>query len=181
MLGVDPRAFRIIWTIFLFALLLGTVYAIRNTLLLFAVSIFFAYMLAPLVDLVEHITQKHRGTALAIVYVVLVAALVALSITLGSRIVDQASSLFSKLPDLVEHDRLQSIPLPSWSGGRRDPAPARHGRLERAGAAAAANRHRPANRGGNSAAKYCSAASAVRRTYFVWHQRHCSHRPGAGI
>ena len=114
MLGVDPRAFRIIWTIFLFALLLGTVYAIRNTLLLFAVSIFFAYMLAPLVDLVEHITQKHRGTALAIVYVVLVAALVALSITLGSRIVDQASSLFSKLPDLVEHDRLQSIPLPSW-------------------------------------------------------------------
>src|SRR5690242_6579320 len=98
MLGVDPRAFRIIWTIFLFALLLGTVYAIRDTLLLFAISIFFAYMLAPLVELVERMTLKHRGVALAIVYVVLVAALVALGVTLGSRIVDQASSFFSKLP-----------------------------------------------------------------------------------
>jgi predicted PurR-regulated permease PerM len=71
-------------------------------------------MLAPLVELVERMTLKHRGVALAIVYVVLVAALVALGVTLGSRIVDQASSLFSKLPDLVEHDRLQSIPLPNW-------------------------------------------------------------------
>lgn len=114
MLGVDPRAFRIIWTIFLFALLLGTVYAIRDTLLLFAISIFFAYMLAPLVDLAERMALKHRGMALAIVYVVLVGALAALGVTLGSRIVDQASSLFSKLPDMVEHDRLQSIPLPDW-------------------------------------------------------------------
>lgn len=114
MLGVDPRAFRITWTIFLFALLLGTLYAIRDTLLLFAVSIFFAYMLAPLVELAERMTLKHRGIALAIVFVVLVGALVALGITLGSRIIDQASSLFSKLPDLIGHDRLQSLPLPYW-------------------------------------------------------------------
>ena len=82
MLGVDPRAFRITWTIFLFALLLGTLYAIRDTLLLFAVSIFFAYMLAPLVELAERMTLKHRGIALAIVFVVLVGALVALGLVI---------------------------------------------------------------------------------------------------
>ena len=95
---------------------------------------------------------KHRGIALAIVFVVLVGALVALGITLGSRIIDQASSLFSKLPDLIGHERLQSIPLPYWLEPLRE-------RIVAALQAEAAN----------PAAQYRSAAAAGRRAHSFWH------------
>jgi predicted PurR-regulated permease PerM len=114
MLGVDGRAFRVVWTIFLFALLVATIYSIRETLILLAVSVFVAYMLEPMVNLVERVTLKRRGLALAIVYVALVAALVTIGVNLGSQIVDEANSLFSHLPKLLEKSTLQSVPLPSW-------------------------------------------------------------------
>ena len=52
MLGIDERALRIVWTVFLFGLLLALIYFLRDTLVIFAVSIFFAYMLSPIVGLV---------------------------------------------------------------------------------------------------------------------------------
>jgi predicted PurR-regulated permease PerM len=114
MLGADARTFRVVWTIFLFALLMATLYAIRQTLILLAVAIFVAYMLAPLVDLVERVMPKRRGVALAIVYVALVGVLVTAGVTLGSQIVDEASSFFGHLPGLVKGGKLFSFPLPSW-------------------------------------------------------------------
>lgn len=114
MLGVDARTFRIVWTIFLFGLLIATIYAVRETLLVLAVAIFFAYMLAPLVNLVERFTPKRRGIALAIVYVLLVGGLVTAGVTLGSQIADEASSFASHLPGLVKQSTLQTFPLPEW-------------------------------------------------------------------
>ena len=114
MLGVDARTFRVVWTIFLFGLLIATVYAVREILVLLAVAIFFAYMLAPLVNLVERFTPKRRGIALAIVYVVLVGGLVTAGVTLGSQIADQATSFAGHLPGLVRHSSLQTFPLPEW-------------------------------------------------------------------
>ena len=100
MLGVDPRTFKMVWTIFLFGLLIATVYAVRETLILLAVAIFFAYMLAPLVNLVERFTPRRRGIALAIVYVLLVGGLVTGGVTLGSQIADEATSLQAISPGL---------------------------------------------------------------------------------
>lgn len=114
MLGVDARTFKVIWTIFLFGLLVATVYAIREILVLLAVAIFFAYMLAPLVNLVERVTPKRRGIALGIVYVLLVGGLVTAGITLGSQIAEEASSFAGHLPGLVRHSSLQTFPLPEW-------------------------------------------------------------------
>jgi predicted PurR-regulated permease PerM len=114
MLGVDARTFKVIWTIFLFGLLIATVYAIRQILVLLAVAIFFAYMLAPLVNLVERVTPKRRGIALAIVYVLLVGGLVTGGITLGSQIAEEASSFAGHLPALVRNSSLQTFPLPEW-------------------------------------------------------------------
>jgi predicted PurR-regulated permease PerM len=114
MLGVDTRTFKVVWTIFLFGLLIATLYAVRQTLVLLAVAIFFAYMLAPLVDLVERFTTKRRGIALAIVYVLLVGGLVGGGITIGSQIVDQASSFIGHLPGLVQRSTVQTFPLPDW-------------------------------------------------------------------
>jgi predicted PurR-regulated permease PerM len=114
MLGVDPRTFKVVWTIFLFGLLIATVYAVRETLILLAVAIFFAYMLAPLVNLVERITPRRRGIALAIVYVLLVGGLVTAGVTLGSQIADEATSFAGHLPGLVKQSTLQTFPLPDW-------------------------------------------------------------------
>ena len=76
MLGIDKRAFRVAWTVFAFALLLLITYSIRDTLMVFATAIFLAYMLAPIVFLVERFVQKRRALALGLVYILLVGALV---------------------------------------------------------------------------------------------------------
>src|SRR5438270_253043 len=77
MLEVDGRALRVVWTVFLFGLLLALVYFIRDTILLFAGAIFFAYMLSPLVALVERFIPRRRNLALALVYILLIGILTA--------------------------------------------------------------------------------------------------------
>ncbi|MBV9266466.1 MAG: AI-2E family transporter [Acidobacteriaceae bacterium] len=114
MLGIDERALRIVWTIFLFALLLGTIYLIRDTLLLFALAIFFAYMLSPVVGLVERLLPKRRTSALAVVYVVLIGLLVFIGFQIIPKIVEQATNLATRLPALLSGNKLASMPLPSW-------------------------------------------------------------------
>jgi predicted PurR-regulated permease PerM len=117
MLGIDPKAARAAWTVFLVALMVATAYAIRETLAVFVVALLFAYLLIPLVGFVERITPRQVSPriALAIVYLALVGAIVALALTLGSRLVDEANTLAMQLPALVKNpDWMQRIPLPSW-------------------------------------------------------------------
>ena len=117
MLGIDPRAARAAWTVLLLALVVAAAYAIRSTLAVFMVAVFFAYLLMPLVDAVQHYTPKRvSGTlALAIVYLLLVGFIVALAFTLGSRIADEANSLAVRLPDLLKNrEWIDKIPLPYW-------------------------------------------------------------------
>ena len=45
MLGIDPKAARVAWTVFLVALLLATAYAVRETLAVFVIALLFAYLL----------------------------------------------------------------------------------------------------------------------------------------
>ena len=117
MLGIDPRAARITWTVFLVALLIATAYAIRATIVVLAVSLFFAYLLMPIVGFVERHTPRRisPGIALALVYLALLAALVGISFTIGTRIADEASMLAARLPDLLQNRQwIDTIPLPAW-------------------------------------------------------------------
>jgi predicted PurR-regulated permease PerM len=117
LLGIDIRAARIAWTVFLLALLLATAYAVRETLAVFVIALLFAYLLAPLVGFVERITPRQVSPriALAIVYLALVGAIVTLALTLGSRLADEANSLAMRLPALVRNPEwMQKVPLPSW-------------------------------------------------------------------
>src|SRR5438132_696163 len=76
MIGLDKRALRAAWTVFLFALLLTVVWRIRATLVVFAAAIFFAYMLSPLVGLIERFIHRRRGLALTIVYCLFIGLMV---------------------------------------------------------------------------------------------------------
>ncbi len=117
MLGLDPRAARAAWTVLLLALVVAAAYAIRTTLAIFMIAVLFAYLLIPLVDAVDHYTPRRvSGTlALAIVYLMLVGFIVALALTVGSRIADEANSLAIRLPDLLKNrEWIDKIPFPYW-------------------------------------------------------------------
>jgi predicted PurR-regulated permease PerM len=122
MLGIDQRVLRAVWTIFLFALALLMIYAIRRTLVLFLLAIFLATLLAPVVDRVHWLIPPSgsRGPAIAIVYIALIGTLAGLAIPLGSKIADEAVVLASKLPGAIQGDPLAHVPVPAWLEGKRD-------------------------------------------------------------
>lgn len=117
MLGIDPRAARAAWTVFLLALLIGAAYAIREILAVFVIALLFGYLLMPLVGLVERITPRQVSPrfALAIVYLALIGTIVALVLTIGSNLAEEANALANQLPDLLKNPNwLDRIPLPAW-------------------------------------------------------------------
>src|ERR1041384_8005511 len=103
MLGFDRRAARYTWTVALVALLLILVYLIRQTLFVFILAVLFAYLLAPLVDLLDRLlpTSRTRTPALALAYVLVVAVIVVVVIQIGSRVVEEANTLVKAVPDLL--------------------------------------------------------------------------------
>lgn len=114
MLGIDERAFRIVWTVFLFTLILTIVYFIRNTLILFAASIFFAYALWPMVSLIERFIPRRRTVALSMVYTAFMGVLVVLGFVLVPRLISEATNLVTSLPKLLSAGNVFSLPLPAW-------------------------------------------------------------------
>lgn len=114
MLGIDERALRVVWTIFLFALLLAIIYYIRETLLIFAGAVFLAYMLSPIVSLIERFIPKRRALALAIVYCLLIGLLVLLGFKLVPVAVGQATNLLTHLPAFISGGGIAKLSLPQW-------------------------------------------------------------------
>lgn len=128
MFGIDPRAARAAWTVFLLALLIAAAYAIREILAVFVIALLFGYLLMPLVGFVARITppQVSPKIALGIVYLALIGAIIGLGLTLGTRLVNEAGALASQLPALLKNPTwMNKIPLPSWL------EPARQALIER--------------------------------------------------
>ncbi len=96
-------------------LLLAVVYSIRDTLLVFAGAIFFAYVLSPVVALIERFLPKRRTLALGLVYIILLGGIVGLGFALIPRLAQEATSLFTRLPAMVMSGRWATLPLPSWA------------------------------------------------------------------
>jgi len=118
MLGLDPRAAKATWTVVVVLLALGVIYLARNTLFIFTLAIFFAYMLAPVVRFIDYRLSGRRlprGAVLALAYLLLVAVLAGVGFLIGSVVSDQAANLAENLPKLVQQrDPMQSIWLPHW-------------------------------------------------------------------
>ena len=123
MLGIDVKTLRVVWTIGVFATVVATAYAIRETLLVFVVAMFFAYMLSPIVDFLNQKLPKKvaKPLSLAIVYLSLIGLLIAAGFSIGSRLVNEAESLGSKLPEFFNNPEwISKIPLPGWLTPMRD-------------------------------------------------------------
>jgi len=96
----DARTARATWTILVILATLWLVYAVRVVLLLVALSLFFAYLLFPLVRLVERRLTRRRALAIALVYLVVLAALVGVGAVVGPRLTTEVQSLAEKLPEM---------------------------------------------------------------------------------
>jgi predicted PurR-regulated permease PerM len=103
MLGLERSAARYTWTAAMVLLLLWLVYLLRVTLFVFAVALLFAYLLSPLVNLLDRAIPRKgtRTLALALAYVIFIGAVVLLGIQIGTRVVSQAQTLAARLPDMM--------------------------------------------------------------------------------
>ncbi len=117
MLGIDAKAARSAWTVFFVALVLLVIYRIRETLVIFIIALFFAYMITPLVDFIHRYTPARisRTASLTIVYILLVGLLATGGSLLGSRIAEESRTLVSRLPELAEKAEGYTMrPVPAW-------------------------------------------------------------------
>ena len=103
MLGIERSAARYTWTAAVVLLLLWLVYELRSTLFIFALALLFAYLLSPLVDLLDRAIPRKgtRTLALALAYAIFIGAVVLVGIQVGTRVVSQAETLAIKLPDMM--------------------------------------------------------------------------------
>jgi len=115
-LGIDRRILQAVWTVFLFALVILIISRIGRTIVIFALAVIFAHLLAPVVNIVERIfpASVPRIVALGVVYVALIALLVAAFIPVGNRISAEAAVLAERLPDALKGDPLANFPFPRW-------------------------------------------------------------------
>ena len=117
MLGIDRRALRVVWTVFLFALFAAAIYAALRTLVIFALALFLAHLIAPIAGFAEGFVPKRvpRGVVLAVVYILLLAAILSVTIAIGARVAEEAANLAGRLPQAMQQqDPLSHLPLPSW-------------------------------------------------------------------
>ena len=101
MLGLDPKAARVTWTAAITLVALAGIYAIRGTLVVFAVALLFAYLLHPLVGQIgRRFSGKNRGPALALTYLFVMSVVVSLAIAIGTRVVTEARHFLANPPDV---------------------------------------------------------------------------------
>jgi len=98
MLGIDRRAASYTWTAVAILLLLAVIYISRKTLFIFIVALLLAYLLSPLVDLLDRILpfSRTRTPALIIAYLIVIGGLVFGVAGLGSRIAEEAKNLAAR-------------------------------------------------------------------------------------
>ena len=98
---IDSRTARVIFTVLLFALGLGFLYAARQSLILFLFAIFFAYLINPAVERLQNLVRG-RGPAIALIYLLLLTGLALLVFFVGPRVTRQAARLGEAWPELTK-------------------------------------------------------------------------------
>jgi predicted PurR-regulated permease PerM len=117
MLGLDARAARAAWTVGLVILAFYAVYLVRKTLLVFVLALFLAYLIAPLVRLIERVNWRRLPRTVSVAEAFLLVVALA---TLGFALVapsasDEARKLAEQLPTLSETTTLAAnTRLPAW-------------------------------------------------------------------
>jgi len=97
----DARAARVTLTVTALLMIAGLVYLLRDVLLLLVFSLFFAYLLYPVVRLVERCCWR-RVWAILTVYALLLVTLGLLGGVTGRRLASEVAALADKLPEMSQ-------------------------------------------------------------------------------
>ena len=117
MFGWDSRAARAAWTVALVAIAFYAAFTVRKTLLIFVLALFLAYMIAPLVQLIERYKWRRipRGASVFLAFAMVVGAIALGAVLVAPSVADEAKKLAEQLPTLTEKTQLaERIPLPGW-------------------------------------------------------------------
>jgi predicted PurR-regulated permease PerM len=98
---IDTQTTRALFTVLLFALVLGFLYVAHHTLVAFLFAVFFAYLMDPAVSRVEKWTRG-RGRAIAVIYLLLLLLVITFFFFVGPQIVREAQRLGASLPALLD-------------------------------------------------------------------------------
>lgn len=97
---VDRTTLRVLFTVLATGSVLGFVWLARKPLLAFLFAMLFAYLLEPLIGLVQKWTRCRRGIAIAVVYVLILAVLSIVGLVVGPRVVQEGRHLSQAAPEL---------------------------------------------------------------------------------
>jgi predicted PurR-regulated permease PerM len=111
----DKNTFRILFTILSTASLLALVWLARKPLLVFLFAMLFAYLLEPLIALLQKRAHISRRIAIAAVYITLLAALLIVGVAVGTRVLEEARHLSGAAPELYNRVASGSI---AWQVGQ---------------------------------------------------------------
>jgi predicted PurR-regulated permease PerM len=122
---LDARAARATWTVLVFAVGIALVWLLRDVLLLSAFSLFFAYLIFPLVRVVERGlgVAPRRALAIGVVYLVLLVGLGTAAASLVPRLTREVAGLAQRLPEMsqqIESGQIvgHMLPVPGWGDER---------------------------------------------------------------
>lgn len=114
---LDLRAIKVTMSVVLVLVGLFTLYTIRSTVFVFLSAVLFAYLLSPLVNVIQSRLPLpvHIGkpVALIVVYSALVGLVALMSISAGVVVTEQATKLFHKIPMLLSDANAARLPLPA--------------------------------------------------------------------
>ncbi len=110
LLGIDPRAARFTWTAAMVLLVLSVVYLVRQTLLVFVIALLLAYLLYPLMDLIDRkLSARTRTPALALTFLIVIGLVALFGAFIGTVVAEQADSLAKTAPAFL--DRMRQAPV----------------------------------------------------------------------
>lgn len=115
MLGLDTRAAKYTWTAVAVLLALYGAYLLRKTLFVFILSLLFAYLLHPLVSVLDRVLPRSRSRtpALALAYALVIALMALLGVQVGTRVVEQGQTLAKQFPALIQKWEMPAPPVPA--------------------------------------------------------------------
>jgi predicted PurR-regulated permease PerM len=114
MLGIDRKAARYTWTAAAVLMLLWLIYLVRSTLFIFVLAVLFAYLLSPLVNLLDRVLpSRTRTPALALAYAIFLGLVAFIATQVGSTIASQAKAFQQTLPGQIARFEEPNPKLPA--------------------------------------------------------------------
>ena len=116
MLGLDTRAARVAWTVGVVTLAFYAVFILRKTILVFVLALFLAYMIAPLVTLIERYkwSRVPRTVSVLMAFLLVIGSVGIGAALIAPAVSDEAQLLSQQLPQLAAKASIANIPLPNW-------------------------------------------------------------------